>query len=110
MHEPQHCEKELHKRELALSYCFNDQNPCSLDLITIDYWAPPPAFLTSSNSNSDSFKGDSCNFLNKPDLHYVDNYDSSLSRRDFFVTKQPAKHCPMQYWSPGPPKLNSKNL
>ena len=67
MHELDRREKELRERELALSRGFNDQNPCSSDLITVDYWPPPPAFLTPSNSNSDSFKGDSCNFLNKPD-------------------------------------------
>ena len=110
MHELDRREKELRERELALSRGLNDQNPCSSDLITVDYWPPPPAFLTPSNSNSDSFKGDSCDFLNKPDPHYVDNYDPSLPRRDFPVTQQPAKRCPKQYWSPGPPNLNSGNL
>ena len=66
--------------------------------------------FTVTNSNGDSFKGELCNFLNKPDPHYVDNYDPSLPRRDFTVTEQPAKRCPMQYWSPGPPNLNSGNL
>ena len=109
-HELDRREKELRERELALSRGFNDQNPCSSDLITVDYWPPPPAFLTPSNGNSDNFKGGSCSLLNKSDLHYVDNYNPSLPRRDFFVTEQPAKRCPIQYWSPGPPNLNSGNL
>ena len=89
-----------------MSRGFNDQNPCSSDLITVDYyWSPPPAFLTPSNNNS--VKGNSCDFLNK---HYFDNYDPSLPRRDFPVTEQPAKRCPKQYWSPGSPDLNSGNL
>ena len=108
MHELDRREKEVRERQLALSCGFNDQNPCSSDLITVDYWPPPPAFLTPSNS--DSFKGDLCDFLNKPDAHYVNNYDLSLPRRDFPVTEQPAKCCPKQYWSPGPPNLNSGNL
>ena len=110
MHELERREKELHERELALSLDFNDKNFCFSDLITVDYWPPPPAFLTPSNSNSDSFKGNSCDFLNMPDPHYVHNYDPSLPRRNLPVTEQPAKRCPMQYWSPGPPDPNLGNL
>ena len=50
MHELDRREKKLRERELALSCGFNDQNPCSSDLITVDYWPPPPTFLTPSNS------------------------------------------------------------